>query len=177
MRWIVSLAVLVVFGFPVQAEDKDHQTFSVLKIDDGAVLEERVPVRMQTMTDSYRLTQLRCTEGSKSILLLLPVDKSASLALEDSTLKRAKGRWSMVVKAHGKDYSEKVEFKTIADKKSKVALAAEITVDYEGPLWKALVDKSGNKFWVMNGGLGTNVSVSDEADLMKFLAACHLGNK
>ena len=29
----------------------------------------------------------------------------------------------------------------------------------------------------MNGGLGTNVAITDEADLTKFLAACHLGNK
>ena len=177
MRWILSLAILVLTAFFAQAEEKDHPTVALIKSDDGEILEVKEPVRQRPLTDLYRLTELRCTEGSKSIHLLLPVDKTASLALEDTTLKRAKGRWTMVIRAHGVDYSERVEFKSIADKKSKVALAAEISVNYEDPLWKALVDKSGNKFWVMNGGLGFPVSVTEEAEVAKFLAACHIGNK
>jgi hypothetical protein len=177
MRWIFSLAILFLTGLSAHAEDKDYSSSTLVKTGEGAVLELREPVRVHPVSDVYRLIELRCTEGSKSIRVLLPVDKAASLAMEDSTLKRAKGRWSMVFKAHGKDYSEKVEFRPIAEKRSRVALAAEITVEYDDPLWKALVDKSGNKFWIMNGGLGTNVSVTDEAELSKFLAACHLGNK
>jgi hypothetical protein len=177
MRWTFSLAILALMAVAGHAEEKAQQDFKLIKSEDGAILEFRTPVRVHPLSDTYRLTELICSEDSKSIQVLLPVDKSASLALEDSTLKRAKGRWSMVIKAHGKNYSERVEFRPIADKKSKVALAAEISIDYEDPLWMALVDKSGNKFWVMNGGLGTNVSVTDEANVAKFVALCHLNTK
>jgi hypothetical protein len=176
MRWIF-LAFIVLAGLPAQAEERDHQSFTFIKSEEGAILEVREPVRAHPLSESYRLTVLHCTEGSKSIRVLMPVDKTASLALGDSTLKRAKGRWSMTIKAHGKDYSERVEFKAVSDKKSRVALAAEITIIYEDPLWKALVDKAGNKFWAMNGSMGTNVFVAEDAELVKFLSACHLGNK
>ena len=176
MRLMVSLAILVLAGLPVHAEDKDHRVITLAKIDDGAVLDEKDAVEGHATADSYRLTQISCSEHSNDIQIVLPVDKDASLAISDTTLKRARGRWTMDFKAHGKDFSKKVEFRAIADKKSRVALAAEITINFGDPLWTALVDKSGNKFWVMNGGLGTNVSVTDEAELAKFLGACHLGN-
>lgn len=177
MRWIMSLIVLALTGLSAQAEEKNHHIVTLMKSDDGAVLDVKEPVHGHPSSLSYRLTQLRCSEGSKSIRVLLPVDKAASLAMGDTSLKRAKGRWTMMFKAHGADYSEKVEFRSIADKHSKIALAAEITVDYEDALWKALVDKSGNKLWAMNGGLGTAVSVPEETEVAKFLAACHIGNK
>lgn len=147
MRWILSLAILFLTGLSVHAEDKERPSSTLVKTGEGAVLEVREPARVHPASDVYRMVELRCTEGSKSIRVVLPVDKTASLAMEDSTLKRAKGRWSMAFKAYGKDYSEKVEFRAITEKRSRIALAAEITVDYEGALWKALVDKSGNKFW------------------------------
>ncbi len=176
MRWMWIFAILTVTGVSASAEDKQHQVTAFIKVDDGAVLDVREAVAGHLVTESYHLTQLSCTEHSNDIHLLLPIDKESSLAPADTTLKRAKGRWTMAFKAHGKDYSKKVEFKAIADKKSKTALAAEININFGDPLWKALVDKAGTKLWVMNGGLGTNVSLTDEAELAKFLGACHLGN-
>ena len=176
MRWMLVLAVFAMMGVTASAEDKQRPVVSFIKIDDGAVLDEREAVAGHPIAEAYQLTQLSCAEHSKDIHLVLPIDKQASLALADTSLKRAKGRSTMEIKAHGKDFSKKVEFQAIADKKSRVALAAEITINFGDPLWTALVDKSGNKFWVMNGGLGTNVSVTDEAELAKFLGACHLGN-
>lgn len=174
MRRMVTLAILVLAGLPAHAQEKDHRVVALVKIDDGAVLDVKDAVEGKPVTETYRLTQLSCTEHSNDIHLLLPVDKAASLALSDTTLKRAKGHWTMDFKAHGKDYSKKVEFRTVADKKSRITLAAEISVKFGDPLWKALTDKSGTKFWVMNGGLGTNVAVTDEAEVAKFVSACHL---
>lgn len=177
MRWMIGLATLVLVTLPLHAENKDRRIVTLVKIDDGAVLDEKEAVDGHPVADSYRLTQISCSGHSNDIRIVLPVDKNASLALADTTLKRAKGRWTMDFKAYGKDYSKKVEFRSISDKNSRVSLAAEISVNFGDPLWKALIDRSGTRFWVMNGGLGTNVAVTDEAELAKFLAACHLGNK
>lgn len=176
MRWILIWAVVAVLSASADAEEKQRQVISFYKVDDGAMLEMRVAAAGRPVTEFYHLTQLSCAERSNDIRLMLPIDKESSLALADTSLKRAKGRWTMIFKAHGKDYTKKVEFRAINDKRSQIALAAEITINFDDPVWKALVDKSGTKLWVMNGGLGTNVALTDETELSKFLAACQLGN-
>jgi hypothetical protein len=179
MKAAVSLFALLIAAAPCPAQEVDEFSSAFSKIKGGAVYDGKQGLDGAAITDEYLLTHATCTNGSRTVRVLVPLGKEDNetfftLDGTPSTLKQTAKGWSLTFTAYGKPVRKNIAFKPVEDKASHYKEQIELTVRTDEALWKAMRDKDRGKAMALIGTGGTNIELPDDAEFTKFLAACHI---
>ncbi|MCA3554724.1 hypothetical protein [Aestuariivirga sp.] len=166
--------MLAAAGAALGQEQQDW-TSSFTRIKGGAIYEFRIGVDGSAVDEDYELTHLVCTDGSKSLRLMLPYGPGDDYQGSASTLRRTANGWRVVFTANGRKFPKALELKSVNDKAAHRAQQFVVRLDHGDPLWKAMTggDPLAARIMMNEGGLP--VMIDPDPKLDKMLKSCGLG--
>lgn len=177
MRLIAAAAALLVTSSAALAQEQEDVAASVARIKGGAVYDYKMGVDGSSLAERFTLTHVVCTDGSKSLRVMLPVSPEDDGTVFDSsgpksTLKKVGGTYQVTFLAAGKKIRKTMELKPVNDAKSQNPRQFVLRVDYESPLWAALVSGKPNDAVMLIGQGGMAVEVPGGPKLDAALKSC-----
>lgn len=164
-------------GSVLAQEGGEVTSFS--RIKGGAVYDFRYGVDGSDVSEEYELVHVVCTDGSKSLRVMLPAAPDDDGTVYDSsgpksTLAKKGEGYKVTFRANGKDIRKTLELKPVNDPKSNYQEQFVVRVDYGDPLWTALTSRKDNAAIMLIGRGGKPVSVPMGGKLRAALASCGL---
>ncbi len=171
------LAALVAFASPAFAQEKEDMAESYSRVKGAAVYDFKMGVDGTLVSEEYMLTHVTCTDGSKTLRVLLPIDPEDDgtvLKLDGpkSTLAKKGGSYALDFTAYDKTLHKYVTLKPVKDPKSHYHQQIEITLTVGDPLWKAMRENEYGKALAMLGTGGAPIDLPDTPKFTEFLKSC-----
>lgn len=174
MRLIATLATvagLAAMAGSALAQEQEDTAATFARIRGGAVYDVRMGVDGTAIAEEFTLTHVVCTDGSKSLRVMLPVSPGDDGTVfsgsgPKSTLKKLGGTYQVVFVAGGQRIRKTLELKPVNDPKSQNQSQFVVRLDYGGPLWNALTsDKPGAAIMLIGqGGMPVQVPTGPKLD-------------
>jgi hypothetical protein len=177
---IASLALCISAGGSIAtAEDLHEYASSFSRIEGGAIYDYKTGVDGAAVSEEYDLLRVICTDGSKSLRVMLPVspEYDGYVSYSDgpkSTLEKKRGSYWVTFLASGRNIRKALELKAINDPKSNNGHQFVVRVDYGDRLWKALTSGEEDAAVMLIGLGGTPVIVPEDPKLDAALKSCGL---
>ena len=175
----VALLFVAVFALvtPVSAQEKEDTAESFSRVKGAAVYDFKMGVDGTLISEEYMLTHVTCTDGSKTLRVMLPLgpEENAIFFSMDgpkSTLKKKGNGYTADFIVNGKTIHKDVTLKPVKDPKSHEHQQFEIVLDVGDALWKAMRDPEPGKARMMIGTGGTPVDLPDTPKFTAFLKSC-----
>jgi hypothetical protein len=173
-----ALATLLA-GTAVHAQEQEDKVASFNRIKGGAVYDFRYGVDGSAVSEEYFLVHVVCTDGSKSLRVMLPVSPEDDGIIFDSngpksTLVRKGNGYQVTFRANGRNIATSLEVKPVNDPKSNYQQQFVVRVDYGDPLWTALTSSKDGAAVMLIGQGGMSVGLSVDAKLKAALGSCGL---
>ncbi len=164
------------------AQEQEDTAESFSRVKGAAVYDFKMGVDGTLVSEEYMLTHVTCTDGSKSLRVMLPLgpeDDGTGFSMDGpkSTLKKKGAGYSADFTAYGKTIHKDVALKPVKDPKSHAQAQFEITLDVGDALWKAMRDPEPGKAMMMIGTGGTPVDLPDTPKFTAFLKSCGISAK
>ncbi|MDE2384117.1 MAG: hypothetical protein KGO53_05810 [Alphaproteobacteria bacterium] len=171
------LASALALSIPALAQEKEDVAESFARVKGASVYDFKMGVDGTLVSEEYMLTHVTCTDGSRTLRVLLPLgaednDMTFSMDGPKSTLKKSGSGYTADFKANGKTLNKAVAVKPVKDPKSHYHQQFEITLDVGGDLWKAMRDAEPGKAVMLIGTGGTPVDLPDTPKFTEFLKSC-----
>jgi hypothetical protein len=162
---------------PVRAQEQEDTAETFTRVKGAAVYDFKMGVDGTLVSEEYMLTHVTCTDGSKSLRVMLPLgpeDDATGFSMDGpkSTLKKKGAGYSADFTAYGKTIPKDVALKPVKDPRSHEQAQFEITLDVSDALWKAMRDPEPGKARMMIGTGGTPVDLPDTPKFTAFLKSC-----
>lgn len=170
-----ALAGTLAIGSALAQEGGEVTTFS--RIEGGAVYDVRYSVDGSDVSQQYELIHVVCTDGSKSLRIMLPASPDDDGAVYDSngpgsTLVKKGDGYQVTFRANGKDIVKSLELKPVNDPKSTYQAQFVVRADYGDPLWAALTSPKSAAAVMLIGQGGKPVSIAMDDKLRATLRSC-----
>lgn len=172
---------LVVLGFtlPALAQEQGEWTSAFARIRGGAVFDYREGVDGAGVRENYMLTHVVCTDGSRSLRVMLPLgpeDDGITFTMdgEASSLKKTGKDYAVVIRVGKKRLTKTLELKPVNDRASHYQSQFVMRLDYGDVLWRALTAEPAGQAVMLIGTGGTAISIPADDKLSKALASCGL---
>jgi hypothetical protein len=176
-RLAVAALALLLAGGSVQAQEQEDSSSSFSRINGGAVYDFKYGVDGSAVSEEYFLVHVVCTDGSKSLRVMLPVSPEDDGAVFDgnglkSTLVKKGSSYQVTFRANGRHIVKSLELKPVNDPKSNYQEQFVVRVDYGDPLWAALTSPKEDAAIMLIGQGGMPVGLSVDGKLRAALASC-----
>ncbi len=171
------LAALVALASPSFAQEREDTAESFSRVKGAAVYDFKMGVDGTSVSEEYTLTHVTCTDGSKTLRVLLPIDPADDgtvLKLDGpkSALAKKGGGYALDFTAYGKTLHKDVALKPVKDPKSLYHQQIEITLVVVDPLWKAMRKNEYGKALVILGTGAAPIDLPDTPKFTEFLKSC-----
>jgi hypothetical protein len=176
---IMGLAGIAAGSAAALAQEVDEAVSAFTRIDGGAVYDLKYGVDGSAVDEEFILTHVVCSDGSKSLRVMLPAspeDEGTVFSSDgpDSTLIKLRSSYRVTFKASGKTIRKTMELRPVNDPKSLYERQFVVRVDYGDVLWKALTAKDGDAAVMLIGQGGMPVAIPEDPKLEAALKSCGL---
>lgn len=176
---IMALAGIAAAAGTALAQDADESVSVFTRVAGGAVYDGRYGVDGGAVDESFTLIHVVCTDGSKSLRVMLPVspeDDGTVFASDGprSTLTSLRGTYRVTFQAAGQSIRKTMELKQVNDPKSQYARQFMIRLDHGDTLWNALTGRTGNEAVMLIGQGGKPLAIPEDPKLDAALKSCGL---
>ncbi|PZF77876.1 hypothetical protein DK847_05465 [Aestuariivirga litoralis] len=178
----LALAVLATLlaGTAAQSQEQGDEVSTFSRIKGGAVYDYKYGVDGSAVSEEYELIHVVCSDGSKSLRVMLPVSPEADGDVSDSngpasTLVKTGAGYQVTFRANGRNIRKSLEVKPVNDPKSNLAEQFVVRLDYGDRLWKALTSEKDGAAVMLIGQGGRTVNVPVDNKLTAALSSCGLG--
>lgn len=177
----IALAILATLlaGSAAHSQEQEDEVSSFSRIKGGAVYDHKYGVDGSAVNEQYVLTHVVCSDGSRSLRVMLPAAPEDDGTVFDSngpasSLSRKGGAYQVTFRANGKVIRKRLEVKPVNDPKSSYQRQFVVRVELGDPLWTALTSRKDDAAVMLIGQGGMAVSVPVDAKLRAALASCGL---
>lgn len=162
-----------------QAQEQGDEVSTFTRIKGGAVYDYKYGVDGSAVSDEFELVHVVCTDGAKSLRVMLPVSPEDDGATFDSsgpasTLVKKGSGYQVSFRANGSTLRKSLEVKPVNDPKSNYQEQFVVRVDYGDKLWKALTSSKDGAAVMLIGQGGKALSVPMDDKLTAALKSCGL---
>jgi len=167
----------LVFATQALAQEQEDTSETFTRVKGAAVYDFKMGVDGTLVSEEYMLTHVTCTDGSKSVRVMLPLglednDIFFSMDGPKSTLKKKGAGYTAEFTVYGKAIHKDVALKPVKDPNSHEHAQFEITLDVSDALWKAMRGPEPGQARMMIGTGGTPVDLPDTPKFTEFLKSC-----
>ena len=178
MKFAISIfTASFVLTIPAFAQEKEDTAESFARVKGAAVYDFKMGVDGTLVSEEYLLTHVTCTDGSKSVRVLLPIgpeDDGTVVNMDGpkSTLTKKGRSYGADFTAYGKALHKDMALKPVKDPKSHYHQQFEITLTVGDALWKAMRENDYGKAFALIGTGGTPIDLPDTPKFTEFLKSC-----
>jgi len=169
--------LFLVLATPAFAQEATDSSETFTRVQGGAVYDMKTGIDGSSVQDQFELTHVTCTDGSKTLRVLLPIDPDfdgvvAKSDGQKSTLKKKGSGYTVDFNASGKTIHKSLVLKPVKIPKSQHKVQFEITLEVGDPLWRAMRVIPSGAAQMMIGTGGQTVELPDTPKFTQFLKSC-----
>ena len=156
------------------AQETQDWTSNFARIKGGAVYDYKIGVDGTRVSEEFVLTHIVCTDGSKTLHVMLPYGIEDNAPDGKTTLKKVGGTYQALFQAAGAKIRRTLELKPVNDPKAHYKRQFMVKVDADGPLWKAMTSGKQDAALLLINGPGLPLEIEPDAKLDAALKSCGL---
>jgi len=179
MRILIAAMLSAAFVMPAFAQEKEDVKEDFSRVSGASVYDYKEGIDGALVSEEYLLTHVTCTDGSKTLRVLLPIgldDVNADQSGDGpkNTLKKKGAGYTADFKADAQVFHKDLALKPVKDPKSHYHQQFEITVDVGDALYKGMRAKDAVHATALIGNGGINLELPVTAKFSAFLKSCGL---